>query len=353
VVDPLLPNVCVCVFVWVGPQLKEQDPTKLKEILEPSGDAADQAILRYRQNRKKTAYSVVGTNNYIAPEVLLQARSWHASGDRVHRRSRCGGRGRARLLCGSVCVLRPVRLCLRTLTCAPLFQVGYGSECDWWSLGVILYEMLYGFPPFSSDSRQTTKLRIVNWRQTLRFPSKPRISTDARDLLERLICDHQNRLGANGGAMAVKAHPFFRGIDWATLRTSPAPWKPQLQSAIDTSCFEDIPPGKAVPLPTPPKPGACLSVRACVYTLCILSVPDHAWGGAHLAAAGGAAAASASKDLIDDETWSATAFYGFTHRGFYNLTRKADGDSHDGMDPLQVRARSNVRNTQKSTHTLV
>ena len=113
--------------------------------------------------------------------------------------------------------------------------------------------MLYGYPPFSSDSRQTTKLRIVNWRQTLRFPSKPRISTEARDLLERLICDHQNRLGANG-AGAVKAHPFFKTIDWATLRSSQPPWTPALQSPTDTSCFEDIPPEKAVPMTTSNRP---------------------------------------------------------------------------------------------------
>ena len=55
-------------------QLKAKDPSKLREILETPVDGADQAIQRYRQNRKKTAYSVVGTNNYIAPEVLLQVR---------------------------------------------------------------------------------------------------------------------------------------------------------------------------------------------------------------------------------------------------------------------------------------
>ena len=196
-----------CVDTWRragASQLKVQEPTKMKEILEGPVDAAERAIQRYRQNRKKTAYSVVGTNNYIAPEVLL--------------------------------------------------QVGYGSECDWWSLGVIFFEMLYGYPPFSSDSRQTTKLRIVNWRQTLRFPSKPRTSPDARDLLERLICDHQNRLGANG-AEEVKAHAFFRGIDWTALRASTAPWIPELKSATDTTYFEDVPPEKAVP-PSAPRTGA-------------------------------------------------------------------------------------------------
>jgi len=107
--------------------------------------------------------------------------------------------------------------------------------------------MLFGYPPFSSDSRQTTKLKIVNWRETLRFPSKPKVSAEARDLIERLICDHQNRLGANG-ADEVKAHPFFRGIDWATLRSSSPPYRPELKSPTDTSCFDEVPPEKAVPL---------------------------------------------------------------------------------------------------------
>ncbi|KAJ3280277.1 hypothetical protein HK104_000776, partial [Borealophlyctis nickersoniae] len=103
-------------------------------------------ILQWRdRNRKKMAYSVVGTNNYIAPEVLL--------------------------------------------------GTGYDKGCDWWSLGCIIFEMLYGFPPFCSKNRHQTKLKIVNWKQTLRFPNEPMVSREAQDLIGRLCCDKEDRLG--------------------------------------------------------------------------------------------------------------------------------------------------------------
>lgn len=70
------------------------------------------------------AYSTVGTPDYIAPEVLT--------------------------------------------------KTGYGMECDWWSLGAIMYEMMVGYPPFYSEDPMSTCRKIVNWRSTLRFPPEVR-----------------------------------------------------------------------------------------------------------------------------------------------------------------------------------
>lgn len=76
------------------------------------------------------AFSTVGTPDYIAPEVLLKK--------------------------------------------------GYGMECDWWSVGAIMYEMMVGYPPFYSDDPMTTCRKIVNWRQCLKFPDevylRPKVS---------------------------------------------------------------------------------------------------------------------------------------------------------------------------------
>ncbi len=51
-----------------------------------------------------------------------------------------------------------------------LTKTGYGMECDWWSLGAIMYEMMVGYPPFYSEDPMSTCRKIVNWRSTLRFP---------------------------------------------------------------------------------------------------------------------------------------------------------------------------------------
>ena len=73
---------------------------------------------------------------------------------------------------------------------------GYDQSCDWWSLGIILFECLYGYPPFVSKSRHITRQKILTWRQSLRFPSKPKVSREAQDLISRLICEREDRLGS-------------------------------------------------------------------------------------------------------------------------------------------------------------
>lgn len=79
-----------------------------------------------------------------------------------------------------------------------LLKKGYGMECDWWSLGAIMYEMLIGYPPFCSDDPRMTCRKIINWRTCLKFPEEPKISNEARDLICHLLCDVESRLGTGG-----------------------------------------------------------------------------------------------------------------------------------------------------------
>merc|ERR1712172_217944 len=74
----------------------------------------------WRSKRRALAYSTVGTPDYIAPEVFL--------------------------------------------------QTGYDKTCDWWSLGVIMYEMLIGYPPFCSETPKETYTKIMDWKEHLAFP---------------------------------------------------------------------------------------------------------------------------------------------------------------------------------------
>jgi serine/threonine kinase 38 len=83
--------------------------------------------------------------------------------------------------------------------------IGYGQECDWWSLGVIMYECLVGYPPFYADDPMTTCRKIVNWKKTLVFPPESKLSPEATDLINRLICDAPRRLTFD----QMKIHPYF------------------------------------------------------------------------------------------------------------------------------------------------
>lgn len=66
-------------------------------------------------------------------------------------------------------------------------QNGYGKECDWWSLGCIMYEMLVGYPPFCSETPHETYKKIMDWQRELQFADDVHLSREALDLIKRLV----------------------------------------------------------------------------------------------------------------------------------------------------------------------
>ncbi|XP_061452610.1 rho-associated protein kinase 1 isoform X4 [Rhineura floridana] len=117
----------------------------------------------------------------------------------------------------------------------------YGRECDWWSVGVFLYEMLVGDTPFYADSLVGTYSKIMNHKNSLSFPDDNDISKDAKNLICGFLTDREVRLGRNG-VEEIKRHPFFKNDQWSweNLRDTVAPVVPDLSSDIDTSNFDDL-----------------------------------------------------------------------------------------------------------------
>ncbi|KAL9224364.1 hypothetical protein vseg_000403 [Gypsophila vaccaria] len=139
---------------------------------------------KHQERRKKR--SAVGTPDYLAPEILL--------------------------------------------------GTGHGTTADWWSVGVILFELIVGIPPFNAEHPQIIFDNILN--RNIPWPRVPdEMSYDAADLIDKLLIEDPNqRLGA-GGAAEVKAHPYFRDINWDTLARQKAAFVPAFESAHDTSYF--------------------------------------------------------------------------------------------------------------------
>jgi protein-serine/threonine kinase len=94
----------------------------------------------WRKSRRLKAYSTVGTRDYIAPEIF--------SGE------------------------------------------GYGKDCDWWSLGTIMFECQVGWPPFCAEEEQETYQKILNWRNTFYFPDDIHLGPEAENLIRRYQNHH-------------------------------------------------------------------------------------------------------------------------------------------------------------------
>ncbi|KAF8916042.1 kinase-like domain-containing protein [Mucidula mucida] len=142
-------------------------------------------IATWRANRRKLAYSTVGTPDYIAPEVFLMK--------------------------------------------------GYGKECDWWSLGAIFFECLVGYAPFCSENPGDTYKKIIDWPNYLFFPEDVYISREGEDLIRRMMSWAAQRLTVT----QIKMHPFFYGADWTSLRNIEPPFVPHLKSNTDTTYFDE------------------------------------------------------------------------------------------------------------------
>lgn len=185
-------GLCKPVDVDRLPSLREADRLAT-QVLETQGPVRSQQeqLSHWQKNRRTLAYSMVGTPDYIAPEVLSKK--------------------------------------------------GYGMECDWWSLGAIMYEMMLGYPPFYSEDPMVTCSKIINWRKFLRFAPEAQLSPPAKDLIQRLLCDVDTRLGSHAGAAEIKAHPFFAGVRWEALYSSRAPYQPCVDHELDTQNFENFP----------------------------------------------------------------------------------------------------------------
>ncbi|XP_060113498.1 myotonin-protein kinase isoform X2 [Heteronotia binoei] len=143
-------------------------------------------------------------------------------------------------VCSTVAVGTPDYLSPEILQAVEDGAHSYGTECDWWSLGVFAYEMFFGHTPFFADSVVETYGKIIHFKEHFQFPlSAPEVPQEAQALIEGLICPREGRLGQNG-IRDFQEHPFFAGVDWENLRGYTPPFVPEFANATDTCNFDVV-----------------------------------------------------------------------------------------------------------------
>ncbi|CAG9315419.1 unnamed protein product [Blepharisma stoltei] len=122
-----------------------------------------------------------------------------------------------------------------------LLNKGHGKAVDWWTLGIFLYEMLAGIDPFSDEDPMAIYQKILKCK--IKFPRN--FDTDARSLVKHLVViDLSKRYGnLKGGSNDIKNHRWFSGFDWSRLllKSLDMPYKPRVSSPSDTTNFGNYP----------------------------------------------------------------------------------------------------------------
>ncbi|KAL8281178.1 hypothetical protein RQP46_006536 [Phenoliferia psychrophenolica] len=124
---------------------------------------------------------------------------------------------------------------------------GHSSAVDWWTCGVLIYEMLYGSTPFKGTNRHATFSNVL--RNEVSFPDHPATTTMCKGVIKKLLWkDEHKRLGSQSGASEVKQHRWFASINWGLLRHSKPPIIPTPSNGPDTVNFRAIRDSKSLDL---------------------------------------------------------------------------------------------------------
>lgn len=116
---------------------------------------------------------------------------------------------------------------------------GHTSAVDWWTLGILMYEMIFATTPFKGATRTDTFSNVM--KVGVGFPESPKVSLACKDIITRLLeKNERRRLGSGTGASEVKQHKWFVKLNWGLLRHTRPPIVPAASNGIDAVNFRNL-----------------------------------------------------------------------------------------------------------------
>lgn len=115
------------------------------------------------------------------------------------------------------------------------------EAADWWSVGCIFFELVYGFPPFNDETPNKVFSNILRgdvfWPE---LPEEADISPEAKAVIKQFLeLDVSKRLGSSEGTKELMSHPYFRDVDWKNLFNMPSEYVPEASNPLSTANFDD------------------------------------------------------------------------------------------------------------------
>ncbi|KAJ2686227.1 serine/threonine-protein kinase dbf2 [Coemansia spiralis] len=209
---------------------KKLDRIKDQEVIYHSSSEKRSFYKSMRQEEMPRAYSIVGSPDYMAPEILYT--SLVMDQQKKKKKQQQGSRD------GAGSSETPAHAQLGDA------HLGYDFRVDYWSLGCILYEFLSSYAPFTGPSADDVWRNVYHWSKAFHRPefdskeAEDNLEPEAWDLITRLVCHRTERLCSVNEA---GTHPYFRGMALGSLRaTEQPPFVPELQSETDKAYFDDF-----------------------------------------------------------------------------------------------------------------